>query len=125
MDITPHIAQSAKVIQRYGPGRFTVSGEVHEGPILVTPTTVSAWTDKPLTEWVEGDFEPLSGIEPAIELLLIGTGSRMAMIPPDLRSMLRQRGIGCDGMDTGAACRTYNILMAEARRVAAVLIAVD
>ena len=125
MDITPHIAQSAKVIQRYGPGRFTVSGEVHEGPILVTPTAVSPWTERPLADWAESDFDALAAIEPAIELLLIGTGSRMEMIPSGLRTMLRERGIGCDGMDTGAACRTYNILMAEARRVAAVLIAVD
>ena len=67
---------------------------------------------------------PVLEAEPAVEILLIGTGSAMAPIPPALRALLRSRGIGCDGMDTGAACRTYNVLLAEGRRVAAVLIAV-
>lgn len=125
MDITPHIAQSAKVIQRYGPGRFTVSGELLHGPILVTPTTVSAWTDAGMEAWGAADFAALFALAPPVELLLIGTGARMAPIPGRLRALLKDHGIGCDGMDTGAACRTYNILMAEGRRVAAVLIAVD
>ena len=124
MDITPHVAQDAKVIQRYGPGRFTISGEQFTGPVLVTPTAVQSWTDKPVAEWAEVDLAPLFAIRPAIEILLIGTGSKMMPIPPPLRALLRARGIGCDGMDTGAACRTYNILLAEARRVAAVLVAV-
>lgn len=125
MDITPHIAQDAKVIQRYGPGRFTISGEVFHGPVLVTPTSVQAFPEKPLAEWGEEDLAPLFGAEPAVEILLIGTGSTMAPIPAGLRALLRARGIGCDGMDSGAACRTYNILLTEGRRVAAVLIAVS
>ena len=124
MDITPHVAPDAKVIQRYGPGRFTISGEVFAGPVLVTPTAVQPWTGKPLAEWTEADLAPLFAVRPAIEILLIGTGSEMMPIPAPLRALLRARGIGCDGMDTGAACRTYNILLAEARRVAAVLVAV-
>lgn len=125
MDITPHIAQDAKFIQRYGPGRFTISGEVFHGPVLVTPTSVQPFPDKPLAEWGEEDLAPLFGAEPAAEILLIGTGSTMAPIPARLRALLRARGIGCDGMDSGAACRTYNILLTEGRRVAAVLIAVS
>jgi uncharacterized protein len=56
--------------------------------------------------------------------LLIGCGARMAFVPRALRDALKAGGIACDGMDTGAACRTYNVLLAEDRRVAAALIAV-
>lgn len=125
MDITPYVAQDAKVIQRYGPGGFTISGEPFSGAVLVTPTSVQGWTDKPLDQWNEADLAPVFAIEPPVDILLIGTGTTMAMVPRGLRDLLRARGIGCDGMDTGAACRTYNVLLAEARRVAAVLIAVN
>ena len=61
--------------------------------------------------------------DPPVEILLIGCGARVAMLDPALKAALKERGIGCDAMDTGAACRTYNVLMAEARRVVAALIA--
>lgn len=125
MDITPYVAQDAKVIQRYGPGRFTISGEVFTGPVLITPTSVQAWTGEPLDQWDAADLALVFAIEPPVDILLIGTGAAMAMVPHGLRGLLRAKGIGCDGMDTGAACRTYNVLLAEARRVAAVLIAVS
>jgi uncharacterized protein len=60
-----------------------------------------------------------------VELLLVGTGGRMAQIDRTLRQALRADGVVVEVMDTGAACRTYNVLMAEGRRVAAALIAVD
>ncbi|HET6224238.1 MAG TPA: Mth938-like domain-containing protein, partial [Dongiaceae bacterium] len=60
-----------------------------------------------------------------IDLLLVGCGARMAPLPPALRQALRQIGVVMEPMDTGAACRTYNVLMAEGRRVCAALIAVD
>jgi uncharacterized protein len=60
-----------------------------------------------------------------VDLLLIGCGRRMALVPPALRQTVRDGGVVIDSMDTGAACRTYNVLLAEDRRVAAALIAVD
>ncbi len=68
-------------------------------------------------------LSPVLTADPAVEILLIGCGPRLVPVPGDLRSALRARGIGCDAMDTGAACRTFNILLAESRRVAAALIA--
>ena len=62
--------------------------------------------------------------DPPIDLLLIGCGAQVARLPPDLRDALKAKAIFADGMDTGAACRTYNVLMAEERRVAAALIAI-
>lgn len=63
--------------------------------------------------------------DPAIDLILIGTGSRLALLPAALRKDLRAMGFAFDAMDTGAACRTYNVLIGEERRVAAALIPID
>jgi uncharacterized protein len=126
MDITPQVPRDAQVIQRYGPGRFTIAGETYRGSVLVTPIAVAAWPAAGTPDqWQETDLRPIHQLTPLPELLLVGTGSTMALLPKALRVALKARGIGCDVMDTGAACRTYNILLAEGRRVAAVLVAVD
>jgi uncharacterized protein len=70
------------------------------------------------------DAVSAAGRAGSVELLLIGTGARMAQIDRTLRQALRADGVVIEVMDTGAACRTYNVLMAEGRRVAAALIAV-
>jgi uncharacterized protein len=64
---------------------------------------------------------PLLTADPATEILLIGTGTRHEMIAPELRAALKAHGIGIDTMDTGAACRTFNVLLGESRRVAVAL----
>ena len=125
MDITPHIARDAQVIQRYGPGRFTISGETYTGSVLVDAARVLPWAQTDLALWTEDVLAPVTATAPPLEILLVGTGAEMLQIPPQIRALLRDHGIGCDPMDTGAACRTYNILLAEGRRVAAVLIAAD
>ncbi len=68
-------------------------------------------------------LEPIRAAEPAVEILMLGCGGRFAMVPAELRQALRAEGIALEAMDTGAACRTYNVLLAEDRRVAAALIA--
>jgi uncharacterized protein len=68
---------------------------------------------------------PILASDPVPQILLIGCGKGAAMIPPALRQAVRQAGAVIDAMDTGAACRTYNVLLAEERRVAAALIAVE
>ena len=62
--------------------------------------------------------------DPAVEVLLFGCGPRMTLVKPSLRQAIRDNGVAMDPMDTGAACRTYNILLSEGRRVAAALIPV-
>jgi len=122
LDITPLIPGDRQVIDSYGPGRFRISGEEHAGGVIVFPERTLAW---PVAEFAGIGIEHLEVVlaaEPAVEVLLIGCGARMQMPPPALREALRARGISCDVMDTGAACRTYNILLSEARRVAAALI---
>jgi len=123
MDITPNIAQDRQVIESYGQGRFRISGRSYSGSVLVFPGRTLAW---PVAAMADMSPDALAGVmaeRPAVEILLIGCGARLTPLPVALRAALRQHGIGCDTMDTGAACRTYNVLLAESRRVAAALIA--
>ena len=120
MDITPIIPGDRMIIEAYGPGRFRVSGQVHETPVIVFLDEVRAWSAAKV-----GDIDAQSldqAAEKGVEVLLIGTGAKMHLLPLEVRRALRDQGIGVEIMDTGAACRTFNILMAEGRQVAAALL---
>jgi uncharacterized protein len=126
MDLTPLVPQGRQIIESYGDGRFRVTGAVHQGSVLVYPDKTVAWD---VVESAALTEESLAGIAAAgdagkIDLLLIGCGARMVMIPQKLRAALRSHGVVIEPMDTGAAARTYNVLAAEGRKVAAALIAV-
>ena len=123
MEITPEIPQGRQVVESYGPGRFRISGVSHGGSVLVFPERTVAWPVGTVAELSLEAFADVLAADPAVEILLIGCGPRLMPLPGALRSALRAQGIGCDVMDTGAACRTFNVLMAEERRVAAALIA--
>jgi uncharacterized protein len=126
MDVTPLIPQGRQIIDGYGEGGFRVSGKRIEGSVIVFPDKVAAWPISAAGEMNEGNLEAVSAAGRAgrVDLLLIGTGQRMTQIDRALRQALRAAGVVVEAMDTGAACRTYNVLMAEGRRVAAALIAV-
>jgi uncharacterized protein len=126
MDVTPLIPQGKQIIEAYGDGGFRVSGKRLEGSVIVFPDNTLAW---PVSDPAQLTAASLAGVGEAgrsggVELLLIGTGARMTLIDRTLRQALRADGVVVETMDTGAACRTYNVLMAEGRRVAAALIAV-
>ncbi|MBL8708147.1 MAG: Mth938-like domain-containing protein [Rhodospirillaceae bacterium] len=126
MDVTPLIPSGRQIIESYGDGRFRVAGAVFEGSILVFPTATTPW---PVTTMAELNLASLlhiaaSGQAGEVDLLLLGCGARLQQVPRDLRAGLRADGVVIEPMDTGAAARTYNVLMAEGRRVAAALIAV-
>jgi uncharacterized protein len=113
-----------QVIESYGEGRFRVTGVAYEGSILVFPDRVVDW---PLAEIGDLGLDQLSDVlesEPPVDVLLIGCGPRARPVPPPVKKALREAGVGAEPMDTSAACRTYNVLVAEDRRVAAALIAV-
>jgi uncharacterized protein len=126
MDVTPLIPQGKQIIDGYGDGGFRVSGRRVEGSIIVFPDKVVAWAAAAPAGMDAGNLEPVSaaGRAGTVELLLVGTGARMMQIDRTIRQALRADGVVIEVMDTGAACRTYNVLMAEGRRVAAALIAV-
>lgn len=127
MDLTPLIPAGRQIVESYGDRRFRVSGQSLDGSILVFPDRTLAW---PLASIDALDAASLAEVIQAgragvVDLLLIGCGVRTAMVPAALRQALRDAGVVIEAMDTGAACRTYNVLMAEGRRVCAALIAVD
>ena len=128
MDVTPLIPEGRQVIQGYADGHFLVAQTVYDGPVLVMPTRTVAWSiDLPDTGTFPADFSPdslgeaFASVEP-FDILLIGSGERQAFLKPAVRAAIRERGPVVEVMDTGAACRTYNLLLAEGRQVAAALI---
>ena len=125
MDITPEIEAGRKLVNGYGDGGFRISGTRHEGSVLVLPTLVTALAVTTVAEITEESVAPVLAADSGVEILLIGCGREMALVPESLRAVLRGAGVAVEPMDTGAACRTYNVLLAEDRRVAALLIAVD
>src|SRR5215510_5898408 len=125
MDLTPLIPAGRQIVESYGGGRFRVSGQVFEGSILVLADRTTPW---PAADIASMTPESLAAVAEAaragaIDLLLVGCGARMAPLPSGLRQAFRELGVVMEPMDTGAACRTYNVLIAEGRRVAAARIA--
>lgn len=124
MDITPLIAEDRKLIHAYGNGGFKISGKEWRGSVLLFPDQVVQTAYFSTTDITPASLPALFGYDPPVELLLIGCGNSIAPISAELRALLREHHIAVELMDTGAACRTYNVLLAEERRVAAILIAV-
>ena len=122
MDVTPSVPESRQLIDSYGDARFRISGTVHEGSVLVFPERTLAW---PVTRFDEVTLESLAAVRESVpDLLLLGCGPKVQLVPKAFRQALREVGIVVEPMDTGAACRTFNVLMTEERRAAAALIAV-
>jgi len=118
MELTPLVQIGRQIIERYGASGFRVSGTVYLGPVLVFPDRTLVWDGAALTEAALAPVFEQGGVE----LLLVGVGRCMAPAPAPLRTALKARGIAIEAMETGAACRTYNVLLAEDRRVAAALL---
>ena len=122
MDVTPIIPEDRQVIDSYGPGRFRIATKVYESSVLVFPERTIAWPVSAMKDISSQSLELVMQAEPSVDVLLVGCGLRMQLLESELRGELRAAGIGVDTMDTGAACRTYNALLAEGRQVAAALI---
>lgn len=127
MDVTPLIPAGRQMVESYGDGRFRISGRVFDGSVIVFSDRTLAW---PVRDADGVTAESLAEVAAAgragtVDLLLIGCGPHMALLPGAPRKSLRDSGVVTEVMDTGAACRTYNVLAAEGRRVAAALIAIS
>jgi uncharacterized protein len=109
------------VIRSYTLGRITVNQEAYTSSLIVTPDRiVTDWRPRSVGHLTSADFDAVHALEP--EVVLLGTGERLSFPDPALTRSLLAARIGLEVMDTGAACRTYNVLMAEGRRVAAALL---
>lgn len=126
MDVTPLIPKGQKIIQKYAGGVFRISGESYDHPVIIVPDRVLPWTVsmRDMSALTIHDFRELIDLSPQFDVFLMGCGATMAFPPQALKKELKNQGIALDTMDTGAACRTYNVLMAEGRRVAALLLPV-
>jgi uncharacterized protein len=123
MDVTPLIRSDQQVIQSYSNGRFRVSGHSYESAIFVSPEKTEIWNlSKNINELEADDFAPLFAVANEIDVVLLGCGAESVFIPPSFRQALKDKGLIIEVMDTGAACRTYNVLMAEGRRVVAAML---
>ncbi len=109
---------AGNVLNSYGPTGFTVNGALHEGSILLSADTILGFTG----DITEQALAPLLAIQPPLEFLILGYGPSLQIVPPALRAVLKARNIAVDGMDTGAACRTYAVMHSEGRRVGAALL---
>lgn len=107
----------AKPIDGYGPGFFRIGGEVFEGAVTVFPDGVNAW----------GGYDDTTALlkrAADVDVIFVGTGAEVAHVPPAFREVLEEAGVGVEAMASPAACRTYNVLLSEGRRVALALIPV-
>jgi uncharacterized protein len=107
-------------IDGYGPGTFRIGGFVHRGGLLILPGRIGQWT--PAEPPVIEDFAAVIAAGRGIDVLLVGLGADIGIFPRAVRAAIEAAGPGVDVMATPAACRTFNVLLAENRRVAAALL---
>ena len=124
MDLLPRIPADRQVINAYGDGGFRITGRHWTESVLVFPGQTLPWGIADIAALTPQSLDAVFTMDPVVELLLIGCGPNMVFIDKAVRAEIRTRGLVIEALDTGAACRTYNLLMGEGRRVAAALIPV-
>ena len=112
-------------IDAYGNGGFRFAEMSHRGSILCVPSGIYAWAPTHPGEIDAAALAPVLAEKETLGVLLLGTGRRQQMAVGEVRRALVEAGIALEVMDTGAACRTYNVLLAEGRAAGAALLAVD
>ncbi len=112
-------------IDAYGNGGFRFASMSHRGSLLLMPAGIFEWEPVDASNLSEDNFAPVFDSGQAIEFLMLGTGPTQIFPSSALRATFAERGIGLEVMDTGAACRAYNVLLIEQRAFAAAVIAVD
>ncbi len=124
LDITPRLPASRQLIQGYGDGGFRVAGKVYRGSMLILPERTVAWSVVDPEGITPDSLAEVTADATPFRILVVGCGRRFAPPPEGLGGGLREAGVALEWMDTGAACRTFNVLLIEGRDVAAALIAV-
>jgi uncharacterized protein len=117
MRLTPVTYDNAQPIAGYGPGFFRIGANLMRGACLVTPWDAGPW----------GGFADTAGplsLVGRIDVLFVGTGAEIAHAPDDFRRLIEDAGIGVEVMNSPAACRTYNVILGEGRRIAVALLPV-
>ena len=125
LDLSPVDFEGRNIIQSYGNGKFQISDKKYDHSVLVFPDQIIPWTPIDTNNLIVDDFKKVLTVGPIVELLLLGCGKTTWFLPLPLRDELKELGLVLEPMDTGAACRTFNVLLGENRRIAAALMLVD
>ncbi len=120
----PHLPERA-AIDAYGNGGFRFADMSHQGSLLILPSGMYSWSPRDAGALSQGDFQAVWSEAADIGFLLLGTGDEQIWPNRDIEREFVHKGVALEVMQTGAAVRTYNVLIAEQRPVAAALIAVD
>ena len=120
MKLQPSLAAGRNVVTAYGDGYVAVNGERRESSMVLMPDRILDWEPERFEALAEEHFAAL--LELGVEIVLLGTGPKQRFPHPRLTAALSRAGIGLEVMDLQAACRTYNILVSEERKVAAALL---
>lgn len=111
MKLTEMYFAEAQPVESYGKGFFKIGGQRIESGLLLTTEGVQSWSGYE-------EAESLLALQGSVDVIFVGTGAEIAHLPADLRQKIEQAGMGVEVMNSPAACRTYNVLAAEGRRVA-------
>ncbi|SFJ05932.1 Mth938-like domain-containing protein [Jannaschia pohangensis] len=117
MKLTETTFDDLRPFDGYGPGFFRIGGEIVEGATLLHPKGLSSWRGY-------DDVASLVALSGDVDVVFVGTGAEIAHVPGALRDAVEGAGMGLEVMNTPAACRTYNVLVGEGRRVAAAVLPV-
>lgn len=120
----PHLPRPA-LIEAYGNGGFRFGGMSHQGSLLCFPDGIWTWPVTTLAEVTTSTLQAALARADSLDFFLIGGGRDPWVLPEQLRQRFAEKSLNVDAMPTGAAVRTWNILLAENRRVGAALIAVE
>ncbi|HUO82109.1 MAG TPA: Mth938-like domain-containing protein [Gammaproteobacteria bacterium] len=121
MKFTLESDRSVNLVRAYAPGRIKVGGREYASSVILTPERIIPdWTPAVIADLTAAHLDEVLAVEP--DIVLLGTGARLRFPAPELLAGVLGRGIGIECMDTRAACRTYNVLVHEGRRVAAALL---
>lgn len=117
MELNEITFRGPQPIDGYGPGFFRVAGQVIEGPVLISAQSVQSWAGLE-------DAAAITALAGQIDVVLLGLGADIFALEPAFRTLIEEAGIGLEPMASPSACRTYNVLLSEGRRVAAALLPV-
>jgi uncharacterized protein len=121
MRFTQDSSSGINIIRGYGAGELKVNENVYRGAVILSATTVIAEPNiQNLDDLIALDASRILALEP--EVVLLGTGARQVFPAASFSAQFLRLGIGFEAMDTGAACRTFNVLAGEQRRVVAMLL---
>lgn len=121
MKLTDDRSLGAVLVRSYSPGELRVGEEVlRRSCVLRADQLVRDWRPQTIDDLTPADLDVVLALEP--QIVVLGVGERQRFVATDILATMLTRGVGCEVMATGAACRTYNVLVSEDRRVVAALL---